>query len=223
MRSEFPPQAGCRRWVISGASVSGLVDHCRYAHLESAVINELRFGGYSKRWPINSGWVGKPRSTRRTRLPRSGAGQRQRRSHKHHFGIHDNFGASHVFERLLSLNLNDTITWIRKEHTFKFDLTACMAATATTPQSKRVSGSVRFYRIRVRYGYADFLLRYLEQRLVGDHSCLQLPQLRIRIFCPGRLESHIPADAESRPSMNIMGRFATGQSHLQLRSGDGIA
>ncbi len=125
------------------------------------VINEVRLGGYGKRWPINSGWLGKQLIDQAglTGYPGTVPDNVNGVPGNTITGFTAITAQNTSLQRLLSLNLNNTVTWMRNAHTFKFGFDGLHGRDNNYPSSPSGTlGSFNFTGFASNYGYADFLL-----------------------------------------------------------------
>ena len=125
------------------------------------VINEFRLGGYSKRWPINSGYLGKSviDAVGLTGYPGAIDPNVNGAPVVNITGFTSIAATTTSLERLFNLDLNDSVTWIRGAHTLKFGFNGMHTRQNSYPTSPSGSlGTFDFTGFATNYALADFLL-----------------------------------------------------------------
>ncbi|MCX6619612.1 MAG: carboxypeptidase-like regulatory domain-containing protein, partial [Acidobacteria bacterium] len=125
------------------------------------LINEFRLGAYSKRWPINSGYLGKSviDAVGLTGYPGAIDPNVNGTPVVNITGFNSIAASTTSLERLFNMDLNDSITWIRGGHTLKFGFNGMHSRQNSYPTSPSGSlGTFDFTGFATNYAMADFLL-----------------------------------------------------------------
>jgi len=125
------------------------------------VVNEFRFGGMSKRWPIDATRLGKEavEEVGLTGYPGQLPGEVAGFPAVSITGFTGITNQNTSLERLLNLDLHEIVSWVRGRHTMKFGFNGMHTRQnnyPTTPSA--VFGNFAFTGFASNYAYSDFLL-----------------------------------------------------------------